>query len=73
MQNIVRVPYQQVVNTVLENLIEGGVITREEKEHYRAVVEVMNGEELIHTLLDSHVLKENLKKFFALHLDERKN
>ena len=75
MENIGRVPYETVVNTVLENLIEGGVITKDEKDHFRPVVEAMDGQELIETLLDSHVLRENLKHLFYenLHLDERKN
>jgi hypothetical protein len=75
MQNITRIPISTVINTVLENLIAGGVITREEKEKFRPVVAAMDGQELIETLLDSHVLKENIMEFHdqQFHISERLN
>jgi len=73
MQEILRIPIETVYDTVLENLLETGVITGEEKEHYKMVLEAMSGEELIDTLIESHILRENLKKFYSFPLAERNN
>ena len=72
--NILRIPIETVINTVLENLIKGGVLLASEKEQYKQVVEAMGGQQLIETLLESHVLAENVKRMEnALHIPDRKN
>ena len=72
--NILRIPIETVINTVLENLIKGGVLLASEKKHYKQVVEAMDGQQLIETLLESHVLAENVKRMEnALHIADRKN
>lgn len=72
--NILRIPIETVINTVLENLIKGGVLLESEKEHYRTVIEAYDGRELIDILLESHILAENVKRMEnALHIADRKN
>ena len=74
-ENILRIPISTVIDTVLENLIAGTVITREEKEQFKPVVEAMDAQMLIDTLLESHLLKENMVDFYdrKFHLPERRN
>jgi len=74
MENITKIPIEKVINTMLENLVKGGVILSVEKEHYRHVIEAMDGQELIETLLDSHALAENVRRMEnQLHIADRIN
>lgn len=55
------IPVSKVVDTIIENLIKGGVILESEKEQTRKTVEAMNGQELIETLLESHAIAEAIR------------
>lgn len=68
------IPLEKVINTIVENLIKGGIIEQKDSEHYRAIVTEMGAQEMIETLLDSHAIVEADKRIFQqLHIMERKN
>jgi hypothetical protein len=49
---------EQILNTTVENLIKGGVITETEKEQTKKNLSALPLPELLATMVESHEIKE---------------
>ena len=49
---------EQVTETIIENLIQAGVLLRSETDRYRSVLETYDYMTLLRVLVHSHELKE---------------
>lgn len=56
---IARVPIETIYNTIIDNLSHIGILVPAEFEIYRAALKEMSPQELIQTLLESHIQRED--------------
>lgn len=60
MLTIVAISKENIVNTIMENLAKGGIITEQEKTKFRGGIEALSDCDLLIALIESHEQKEKI-------------